>query len=55
MEEGTAALHENGVDWVYITQKANANVSGTKLRINASDRRPGDLPGNKVEREEVIA
>ena len=50
LEEGTAELHENGIDWVYTTQKANANVKGTRLRISASD-----LPGNKTEREEVLA
>lgn len=50
LEEGTAELHENGTDWVYTTQKQNARLSGSKLRISASD-----LPGNTVEKEEAIA
>ena len=49
LEEGTAEMHENGIDWVYTTQKQNASISGSKLRISASD-----LPGNRAEREEVI-
>jgi len=50
LEEGPADLHENGIDWVYTTQKANNSVSGTRLHISATD-----VPGNTTEREEVIA
>jgi len=50
VEEGNATLHENGIDWVYTTQKALATVSGSSIFIQASD-----LPGNTVEREEVLS
>ena len=49
VEEGSAQQHENGVDWVYTTQKQNAKVKGSKLIIRASD-----LPGNTVEKEIVL-
>ena len=48
LEQGTAALHDNGLDWVYTTQKANAKPSGSKLVVYASD-----LPGNTTEKEAV--
>ncbi len=55
LEEGTAKLHDNDIDWVCTTQKQHASISGRreaedKLRVSASD-----LPGNKSEREAVMA
>ena len=50
VEEGSARRHENGMDWVYITQNQNAEVEGSKLIIRASD-----LPGNTVEKEVVLS
>lgn len=50
VEEGLAQQHENGVDWVYTTQKQNAEVKGSKLIVRASD-----LPGNTVEKEVVLS
>ena len=49
LEQGTAELHDNGMDWVYTTQKANAQPSGSKLVVRASD-----LPGNTTEKEAVV-
>ena len=49
VEAGAAQLHNNGADWVYTTQKQNANFKGSKLIIRASD-----LPGNTVEKEVVL-
>ncbi len=50
LEEGKATLEENGWDWVYTTQKPNAQRSGSKIFVTASD-----LPGNHVIKETVIA
>ncbi len=50
VEEGMAALADNGVDWVYTTQKALATVSGSSVVVQASD-----LPGNVAERAEVLS
>lgn len=50
VEEGMASPHENGVDWIYTTQKAMTSVSGSSVFIQASD-----LPGNKAEREIAIS
>ncbi len=50
VEEGPATLHDNGVDWVYTTQRPNANVTGSKLVVRASD-----LPGNTLQKEVVFA
>lgn len=50
VEEGPATLHDNGVDWLYTTQKQNANVAGSKLIVRASD-----LPGNTLEKEVMFA
>ena len=50
LEEGPATLHENGINWVYTTQKAITTISGHTLSIQATDQ-----PGNKVEREEVLS
>ena len=49
LEEGTAQLQPNGVDWVYTTQKANAQIKGSQLMIRASD-----LPGNITEKTAVF-
>ncbi len=50
LEQGPAELDGNGVDWVYVTQKANGKPKGTKLVVQASD-----LPGNTTTREAVLA
>ena len=50
VEEGSAQLHENGLDWVYTTQKKNTTLKGSKLIVRASD-----LPGNIVEKEVVLS
>ncbi len=49
VEEGTATLAGNGLDWLYTAQKANATLTGSKLIIKASD-----LPGNASEIEQVL-
>ena len=49
VEQGAAELADNGTDWVYTTQKANQQPSGSKLVVRASD-----LPGNTAEKEEVL-
>lgn len=49
LEQGDAELDENGVDWVYTTQKNNGALKGSKLVVRASD-----LPGNRTEREFVL-
>jgi hypothetical protein len=50
VEEGEAQLAENGLDWVYTTQKANSQPSGSKLVARASD-----LPGNATVTEAVVS
>lgn len=50
LEQGPAGLHDNGLDWVYVTQKANGQPKGSKLVVQASD-----LPGNVATLEEVLA
>ncbi len=49
LEQGNAELDDNGVDWVYTTQKNNGALKGSKLVVRASD-----LPGNVTEREFVL-
>ena len=49
LEQGEAELDDNGVDWVYVTQKANGALKGSKLVVRASD-----LPGNVTERTFVL-
>ena len=49
LEQGPAELDDNGVDWVYTTQKTNGELKGSKLVVRASD-----LPGNLTEREFVL-
>ena len=49
VEQGAAELADNGIDWVYTTQKANGQAKGSKLVVRASD-----LPGNTTEKEEVL-
>ncbi|MEM9671594.1 MAG: hypothetical protein ACFB15_14980 [Cyclobacteriaceae bacterium] len=46
LEEGYAHLDDNGSDWVYTTQRANDQPSGSKLVVKASD-----LAGNEAEAE----
>lgn len=41
LEQGEATLMANGIDWLYTTTVANANVLGSKLQVTATD-----LPGN---------
>lgn len=50
LEQGPAELDDNGIDWVYTTQKANGQLSGSKLVVRASD-----LPGNTTEKETILA
>lgn len=50
LEQGPAELHDNGVDWVYTTQKAIGQPKGSKLVVQASD-----LPGNVTTLEKVLA
>lgn len=49
VEEGTAALADNGLDWVYTAQQANTPLTGNKMIIKASD-----VPGNTSELEQVL-
>ena len=49
LEQGPAELDDNGVDWVYVTQKVNGALKGSKLVVRASD-----LPGNVTERTFVL-
>lgn len=49
VEEGEAQRAYNNLDWVYTAQKAQANVSGSKVAVKASD-----LPGNRTQYEEVL-
>ena len=49
LEQGDAQLHDNGIDWVYTTQKANGQLKGSRLVVRASD-----LPGNTTKKEEVL-
>ena len=37
VEQGAAELADNGIDWVYTTQKANGQAKGSKLVVRASD------------------
>lgn len=49
LEQGPAELDDNGVNWVYTTQKTNDALKGSKLVVRASD-----LPGNVTEREFML-
>lgn len=49
LEQGPAELDGNGINWIYTTQKANGQLSGSKLVIRASD-----LPGNTTEKATVL-
>ena len=49
LEQGPAELDENGLDWVYTTQKNNGQLKGSKLVVRARD-----LPGNRAEREFIL-
>lgn len=50
LEQGPAELHDNGIDWIYTTQKANGQPKGTRLVVQVSD-----LPGNTTTKEAVLA
>lgn len=50
LEEGNATPEENDMDWTYTTQKASTEVSGNQLIVSAYD-----LPGNSVEKTEIVA
>lgn len=50
VEQGEAQLGDNELDWVYTTQKANNQLSGSKLVARASD-----LTGNATESEAVVS
>ncbi len=49
VEKGAAVLGADGLDWVYTATVANANLSGDKIVIQASD-----LPGNVTEKDETL-
>jgi len=48
IEEGSAVLSANNVDWIYTATAINPSLAGTKLIINATD-----IPGN-ISTQEVI-
>ena len=50
LEQGPAELDSNGVDWVYVTQRANGQPKGSKLLVQATD-----LPGNTTTQEVLLA
>ncbi|RYZ19957.1 MAG: hypothetical protein EOO10_23745 [Chitinophagaceae bacterium] len=49
VESGDAVQQPDGLHWVYTTTSANANVSGNKVSITATD-----LPGNSIVNEITI-
>lgn len=43
IEEGEASLLPDGLNWMYVSTVANANVTGTKVSFTATD-----LPGHSI-------
>ncbi|MCW3465175.1 hypothetical protein [Chitinophaga nivalis] len=49
LEEGAAAMSNNGLDWIYTATKENQTPGGCTVKVKASD-----LPGNITLKEQVI-
>ena len=49
LEEGQAVQSANGLDWVYTTMEANAEVPGSQIIFTAAD-----LPGNQTILEKLL-
>jgi len=49
IEEGDAVLQPDGLNWLYTTTTANANNTGNKVSVTASD-----LPGNTIVEQKTI-
>lgn len=49
VEKGNAAISSNGVDWIFTATANNANLSGDKIVIRASD-----IPGNITESSSIL-